>query len=239
MGAKITISFLCLVLLFTGLALTFNFTKPWYGLSAGDWGWVLISWAGDIAVVYLIIDFLLLREDRLRWREVKDKINEQIERTLIGIAIDIENVSGVSPVVTFLPLNEDKKAEQQAWRNAHIEKMTTFVNDISNIRDEVKRQDMLFKGVYGLLFAHRAESLAALHLRYSKFLDPRLVVLMMDLEDHLRLLDSDLAITRKKGLLSSWYEEDAYRELQALLRIVVQAIQAGQIKLWHELSDQP
>ena len=53
----------------------------------------------------------------------------------------------------------------------------------------------------------------------------------MDLEDHLKSLDSDVAIIQKRGLLSDLYEQEAYRELHTLCQILVDGVERGQIEI--------
>jgi hypothetical protein len=211
-----------------GIALTADFGKPWGGLSAADWGWVFVSWAGDVAIVYLIVEYI----DERGWKKVEAKVMQLIRRELTGIVIDIANASGASPVATFMPTDGTEEEERQALRKAELENMKRFAGDINNVRTEAQRQGVLFAGGYGPLFSHRADRLADFHLRYSRFLDPKLVGLMMDLEDHLEALDSDVAIVQKPVLLASTYREQAYRELQALLKRIVEAVESGEIEMW-------
>ena len=56
-------------------------------------------------------------------------------------------------------------------------------------------------------------------------------MLMMDIEDHLKKLDSDIAIVLKGEALRAIYEEDAYRQLQALLKRIVKAVENKEIQL--------
>jgi hypothetical protein len=227
---RLAIAILCVLMLvigMCGIVLSADLTKPWDGFSAADWGWLFVSWAGDVAIVYLVVEFI----DEREWRKVKVKVMEQIRRGLTGITLDIAMVSGVTPVATFLPPDGTKEDEREAIRKAELEKMKRFAGDINRIRTEVKRQGFLFAGGYGPLFSHRAEMLAAFQLRYSKFLDAKLIVLMMDLEDHLKMLQSDVTIVQKGSLLASAYEEDGYRVLQALLKRIVEAVENGEIAM--------
>jgi hypothetical protein len=210
-----------------GIILTADFTKPWGGLSAADWGLLFVSWAGDVAIVYLVVEYI----DEIAWKKVEIKVMELIRRELMGIAADIAIVSGVSPVATILPLDGTEEDEQDAYRRATLDRMKQFSADVAQIRTAVQSQGFLFVGGYGPLFSHRAQRLADFQIRYSRFLDAKLVMLMMDLEGHLKSLDSDVAIVQKKVLLASFYQDDAYHQLQALLKRIVIAAENNEIEI--------
>jgi hypothetical protein len=196
-------------------------------LSAADWGWLLVSWAGDVAIVYLVVEYV----DQRAWKKVEVKVMDLIRRELSGITTDIANVSGVYPIATFLPMNATEEDERGAYKKAALEKMKKFAEDISSIKEEVQRQGLLSAGGYGPVLSHRAERLADFQLRYSRFLDVKLVLLMIDLEEHLKALDSDVAIVQKRVLFSDLYEDYAYTELQALLKIIVEGVESEQVEL--------
>jgi hypothetical protein len=227
---RIVIAILCAVIFGIGaygIALTADFTKPWGGLSAADWGWMLVSWAGDVAIVYLVVEYV----DQRAWKKVQVKVMDLIRRELSGIMSDIANISGVYPIGTILPMDGTEKEEREAYRKAALEKMKKFAGDVSSIKGEVQQRGFLFTGGYGPVLSHRAERLADFQLRYSRFLDVKLALLMMDLEEHLKALDSDVAIVQKRVLFSGLYEEEAYRELQTLLKIIVEAVESKQVEL--------
>ena len=82
------------------------------------------------------------------------------------------HASGADTTVASYPFRATREEEKQAWRDAALEQLKRLANNIDDIRRGVVDQGVLFQGGYGLLFAHRAERLADLQLRYSKFLDP-------------------------------------------------------------------
>jgi hypothetical protein len=230
MRLRLAITVLCAVMFgigMSGIVLTADFTKPWGALSAADWGWTFVSWAGDVAIVYLVVEYI----DGRAWKKVEVKVIGFIDRELTGIAVDIVNVTGVYPIATLLPGDATEEEERRAFREAAVENMKRFAGDINSIKAEVQNQGVLFVGGYGPLFSHRAERLADFQLRYSRFLDARLVGLMMDLEDHLKALHSDVALAQRPILLASSYQQEAYRELQALLRRIVEAVESDEIQM--------
>lgn len=201
----------------------------WINFSTAGWGQTLFSLGADIVMVYLVIELLLLRDERRRWVAVEDRVNSLIGSELSGIVVDIWNVSGVYPVVTVLPDDSSKQAE--AFQQAALAKMRRLTNDISALKHEAEEQNLLFKGAYGELFAHRAEKLGHLQLRYSfKFLEPKLMGVMIEVERLLKELDSDVRIYLKGGVFSEIYKEQGFLHLQDLLRILLGAIDDGMVK---------
>ena len=134
-----------------GIGLTANLTKPWGGLSAADWGWVAISWAGDVAIIYLVVEYI----DERAWKKVGSKVLKLIHTELTGIATDIKNVSGANVPVISLPSNATEQEEQALFRKAELAQMYRFAADINSIRTTVQNQGILLTGGYGPLFAHR------------------------------------------------------------------------------------
>ena len=227
---KLAIAVLCAGLFgvgILGIFLIVDLTKPWGGLSAADWAWMFIAWAGDTAIVYLVVEYI----DERPWRRVKNKVMTVIKGELTGVAIDIGNVVGVSTIGVTLPADANEEEEQEAFRKARLDAMKELSENPSNISAAVQQQGFLFTGGYGPLFARRAERLGEFQLRYSRFLDAKLVMLMMDLEKHLETLDSDIAIVQKGVLLGSFYQDDAYLQLRALLKVIVTAAQRGEIEI--------
>jgi hypothetical protein len=60
--------------------------------SAPEWGYTLFSLGADIALVYLIIDFLLLHEERQRWKAVEGKAITLVQSRLYGIFLVVFNI---------------------------------------------------------------------------------------------------------------------------------------------------
>jgi transposase len=52
-----------------------------------------LAWSGDIILVYLVIDALLLRDERRRWEGVKDRVVELVKSELTGILADVDLVT--------------------------------------------------------------------------------------------------------------------------------------------------
>ena len=204
-------------------------------------GYTFLEWAGDVILVYLIIDILLLRDDRRRWNDVKDRVLDLVRGELTGILIDVNSVTGAGIAPITLPRNASEEEEKTAYNKAILKEMKELSTDLDLLKKEVDPH--LLRGDFGTLFSDRAKSLGDLQLKYwSKFLEPRQMALIIDLQRLLESLDTHISITKKykqwgkKSELSKWtgetFERLVYNDLANLLTVLSQNIDMGMIEMW-------
>ena len=209
----------------------------WVGFPLSpDWGFTLVSFGGDIILVYCVVDVLLLRDERKRWRAVEKQVEELIQEGLLDILVTVASQSGA--FMAGLEMNP-------AWPingPAMLDKMEELAQPKS--RAELRKATMiqaLFDG-NDRPFHEKARKLQNLQFRYSARLsEPDLISLMITLERQLENLDTDLAVVRDKRMQSIMGEQyKQFKEvsignfltgLQDLMATVLRAVDEHLIRL--------
>ena len=213
---------------------------PISGFHSQNLGYVMVGWTGDIVLVYFVVDTVLLRDERNRWKVVKDKVRKLVDSELTGIVADVSLVTAASHEVVTLPVDSTGEEEVTALRHGQLEKMTQLSRDIGTLRQSVDTH--LFQGGYGSLFAHRAQNLDDLQLKYwAKFLEPEQMALIIDLQRLLESLDSDVRIVLKyeaapntsnlSKAMAKVYENYGYGTLKELMSLLVENVEQGMIPI--------
>jgi hypothetical protein len=227
-----------------GLLVTGDFAKPWTGWPGYNsaLGYTFADVGLGAFIVYIFIDTLLLREKRQHWKEVGVRARKLVKTELMGILVDVI----FSTNLTRGSFGSNSASEEEllrAEKEATVKAMENQANDLSAIRDSVSED--LLDGKHGDIFSLRAKRLGNLQLRYwSNFLEPKLVALMMDLEQLLDVLDTHIKIVAQDRVrersrtpsilskqLSLMYVEQVYKDLQPLLRKLLEGVNENLIEV--------
>jgi hypothetical protein len=225
-----------------GLTVTGDFVRPWVGYYNPGLGYTFVDVGFGAFIVFIFIDRLLLRERREYWKEVGAKARNLVKTELMGIVADVLSVTMVSRP-SFAPVDATNEELLQLEKEATLKGMETQANDLQVLRDSVS-EDFL-DGKYGEIFSTRAKRLADLQLRYwSNFLEPKLVALMIDIEQLLDILDTHIKIVAKdreqerattsselSKRLAAMYVEEVYKDLQNLMKKLLAGIQENLIEM--------
>jgi len=240
MNARWAIVTIVLVMILFGLAITGDIVGPICGFRNQDLGYMILAWSGDIFFVYLVIDLLLLREERLRWRDVKDKVLELVKSELTGILTEVNLVTHAAFAATWVQEGATTDEMKASFKKAVLQRMKDLSQDNERLKAEADMS--LLKGAYGTLFSDRAKRLGDLQLRYwSKFLEPEQMALIIDLQGCLESLHTHVLIASKYVQLSQqsesvdWtaemYKDRVYKDLQSLLRMLSESVDKGMIEI--------
>ena len=182
--------------------------------SAVEWGYTLFSVGADIALVYLIIDFLLLREERRRWKAVEDKAIERVQLQLFGVFFLV--FSMITPRITLSSPYEEK-----------MSRMRELVADPDKLRTAMVTLDYRFSSY----LKRSARGIGDLQLRYSSRLDPRLIDTLIDVENSLESMDSFLSTAHEFPDIVGDVREATWQPLLGLLKALVKGVDSGFIEL--------
>ena len=223
MRARLVIAVLSVPLLLIGLALALD-APPKFGIvfSAPEWGYTLFSLGADIALVYLIIEFLLLREERQRWKVVEGKAIELIESRLWGVFFLVFNL--LTPPI---PLSSSEKETMSRMREL--------------IADPIKlRSGMVLPSVdLSSFFQREARGVGDIEHRYSSRLDPRLISILIDVENSLASIGTYLELakmTPPAGVPVIDFKDDTWPPLLDLITALVKAVDHGFVKIPQSLG---
>ncbi|MGD1055226.1 MAG: hypothetical protein ABR867_03985 [Nitrososphaerales archaeon] len=208
-------------------------------LVSSQWGFTFISWGGGILLTYLVVDVLLLQQDRANWKAVEEKVRSVIRSELQGIRIDVTLFTGAQDVVVSFPAEATREEEEHLLASEQLREARRLVADIAALKQRVN--PLFFQA--GSLFESRADKLASLQNRYwSRLLEPELMGYLIDLEGKLRLVGTCLAMYNKYSEAPGptdealkplrMFEIDSskealYQSLQQLLALVVDGIDRG------------
>jgi len=229
--ARYAILFLSILLLIIGSILAVDLPLM-IGLTSfptSDLGYLAISLGADVGLVYLVIDVLLLRDERQRWKGVKYKVMDLLDGQLQGILVEVMNFSGVmtSSAVT-IPFGASDQEQTDIYRRAWLARMRILSEDLGKLQNEIGAIGADALVAYRTAFSRRARALSDLQLRYSwTLLEPGLVAKMLDIELLLNKLNTPLSASVK----ASVFGRLALRDTQSLLRVLLNAIDDGIVSM--------
>lgn len=193
-----------------------------------DLGYLVLSLGADVGLVYLVIDVLLLRDERQRWKDVQFKVMDLLDEQLQGILIEVMNFSGAMNVGVTIPFGANQQEETDIYRRAWLARMRILSEDLNALKYEIGAIQAGALAAYGTAFSRRARTLGDLQLRYSwKFFEPGLVTKMLDIERLLNKLNTALFVSGKASVFTGL----AVRDAQSLLRILINAIDDGIVSM--------
>lgn len=202
MRARLIIAILSVALLLTGLVLALDL-PPKFGIvfSAPEWGYTLFSLGADIAIVYLIIEILLLREERQLWKVVESRAIGLVQAELKVVLLVVFNV--LVPPIHMSSSKEEK-----------MSRMRELAADFAKVRSATNPLSADLSSTFDQL----ARDAGDLQLRYSSRLDPRLISIMIDIETALASISATSSIVK---ILS---EDDAKDEVCGAFLVLIKAL---------------
>jgi hypothetical protein len=213
-----------------GLILIYLQKNCWFDhLSlSSEWGFTFFSIGVDIAVTYLIIDQLLLRDKRRSWKAVEELANKHIGDQLTEVfhLLYIITCSGsIAPGV-----HKEKEILEGMRKLSDPASVAELQKNLAKLKIFQARGRKV-PDIISSLTGDCAERLGDLQLRYSsQFLDPKLVRLIAEVENHLRHLGILISSFRrivassKVSNVSGFEKAIAKSDIQPLLKTFVEAV---------------
>jgi hypothetical protein len=197
-----------------------------------DWGFVFVSIGADIIVTYLVIDQLLLHEERNAWKAVEDKVNQMIQTELETVFIHLGLITGA--IGSLSPgQNQQDELFDEMKKLAEPSNLATLESNLVHMGLFKQPDDLSVVNALSI----SARRLGELQLRFSvKFLDPELMHFIIDLENYLLNIDKQITLGRaiiNWGVTStpSVFERGVARTLQSLIKLFGQGIDNDLFKL--------
>jgi len=125
------------VMLVSGAVISGDIFGPVYGFRNQNLGYTLLGLAGDIILAYFIIDVLLLRDERQRWKAVKDRVAELVKVELKGILDEVMLVSRASLVAVTFPRAVTEEEAFTVIRRARLDRMKELSRDLDLLKETV------------------------------------------------------------------------------------------------------
>ena len=139
----------------------------------------------------LVLDKLWHAEEIKRWDEVKKEVIELLHGEVDDIFLEFALF--LIPPEMFVLESEDEKELEQKIKEYQKNELTKLAKgDLKEIENRIIENKLLINGGYGDLFRKRYESLNNIELKYSKFLEPSILRVMIRLETEMKALDSGI-----------------------------------------------
>lgn len=149
-----------------------------------------------LALTAIVIDFILLRSNRLKWMGLENKIRGTISHQIESTLTDLVNILDHS-AAEFVAEPQDSESVGRKIDAAYLKKLHTLAS--MDTREFRKKVDPgLFESHYGDLFDHRQRTFNNLELKYHEHLEPQEISLLMDLQELLWSLHMDIFIRNKQ-----------------------------------------
>jgi hypothetical protein len=198
-------------------------------------GYTIVGLGGGVLLTYLVVDVLLVREQRRNWATVKAGTMSVINSELRGIGIDTMLFAGAQDGAFTIPEGLTSDQERMFFAEQHLKDARHLAKDLGALREKDLPNILNTRG----LFENRADRLASFQNRYwSRLLQPELMAYLISLESKLRRVDMSLEIYRKynefpkptgdMAKIREWEigssHEGLYQDMQALLLDVIKGI---------------
>lgn len=190
--------FLSAFLLVNGILYDFDIS-----LSAG-----LIS---SLITVYLFT-YLFERKEKIIWKKVKGQVMKGLKRELSGLLTDImlplERVGGRYAI--RMPEGED---ENEVFRKHRLRQFRDLVK-ADRIEFSDSYLDILKQRGFGDLFLSRKEFLNEIEYKYSKHLEPQIILSLIKLQRSLRDIDTLMGIkSKEQQILLPMADDEFFKRL--------------------------
>ena len=213
-----------------------------------DWSLTILGVSSELILVYLIIDRLLLEEERKKWKSIADKVKGLISVELYGVFIDFSNlVRSTHAIALMIDPEWSEEETRRKFGEEKLSRVRSFL-EISNnqeLRDSI--EPGLLRGNCGKLFSDRVTNLNELESKYSKYLSPQELGALIDLQKHLKRLDLHIKIIERFShenvadqselvrafaqLERASLENEAPKTVQQIFKVLLEAYDLGMFKI--------
>jgi len=188
----------------------------WYDLTINVTAGLICS-----LITVFLFTYLFERKEKIIWSAVKDEVTEGLKIELSGILIDIMlPLEGVGNKFVIKSSHEDDVKE--AIRKHRLQQFKKLV-EAEKIEFSESFKKILATGGFGTLFISRKEYLNEIEYKYSKHLNPDIVLSIIKLQNYLGRIGTRINIKAKKRLFLET-DEEFYKELSELFHNVLKEL---------------
>jgi hypothetical protein len=148
-------------------------------------------------LVILVLDQIWFAEERTKWKKIRNEVNDMLSNEISDIFADfaliliqpkVFSLKAEDPVLQIEELNKKTKEYQLRELNA------LALGGWQEVKRRLIAEQHLLDGEYGGLFDRRYANINDIELKYSKFLEPSQLKLLIDLERLMKSLASNIAV---------------------------------------------
>jgi hypothetical protein len=200
------------LILLTGLQWAYYQTQG-NPVTATDAAFKIFMTTLGTGLTVLVLDKIWTYEDRKRWKVVKDEVHSLLSDEVHEIFADFAVV--LIPMEVMSGNSADIIKKTIEFQFEELSKLASA--KVDEIKKRLLEEEHLLSGDYGELFDKRYSYLNDIDMKYGKFLEPKILKPLINLQRHLKSLSGNIRVRKKmKGtlgeiLVSSFDESISYR----------------------------
>lgn len=185
----------------------------------------LISELIGAAFIIFVVNLLLVRSKNKRWKLVNEKINYLIARNVNRL-----RDGTATRAFEFNPLLSDLNPNNQTSEEIRFQRETLFssLTELKTRDFSSRVSNTLFTEENYLYFNEKAEDFwDLLNMKYSEYLEPRLIAMLMDLHIQLKDLCAHIRVYRKGQLFpedSKFYRKTGMNGASHNLKKIIELV---------------
>jgi hypothetical protein len=136
-----------------------------------------------IDVNFLIFTFIFNIRERLEWKSLEDKVNEELKKVFFSVHLDLLSLTQID--VTKIDARENEFTSNGKFNIGKFNEIEAdlLINSTYEIKNLYK-----FDDEFSISFQVKATSIGRMLERHGRFLKPQVQCTLMDLEDQLETL---------------------------------------------------
>jgi len=142
----------------------------------------------------LVLDRIWRYEEEKRWKAVKDDVHSLLSDEVYGIFTDFAIV-----LIPMKVVSAEKHADIiKKTKEYQLEELAKLASgNVDEIKKRLLEEEHLLSGDYGELFDKRYSYLNDIDTKYGKFLEPKILKPLINLERHLKSISGNIRARNK------------------------------------------
>jgi len=183
------------LMVMTGLQWVYYQTRE-NPITATDAAFKIFMTTVGTGLTVLVLDKIWKYEEEKKWKSVKNEVSKLLSDEVYGIFTDFANI--LIPLIVVAG-----ETPEEIFGKTEEHQLNELARLASGSREQIKRRLLeerhLINGDYGGLFDKRYAHLDDIDKKYGKFLEPKILRSLIDLQRHLQSLSGNI---RTRGKLN-------------------------------------
>ena len=210
----------------------YQLTIPNNKVTLTDGSFKIFTTVLGAGLTILVLDQIWKYEERRIWKAVKEDVLKLLSEEINGIFTDMATI--MVPIRAFtVEAGEDIVSKTNQYRMDELNRLAGGA--VANIENRLREEGHLLKGEYGKLFDHRFEDLNDMEIKYGKFLEPKQLKPLINLERLLKSLAGNIRVALKLSnetgaFLVPSVESKIFYRVHEILKVLMQFKELGLLK---------
>lgn len=172
------------------------------------------------------INIIYEKTNRAKWEPIKVKVTEELNQQFSSVLTDIAMICELREAMTF----ESQVTHEEVIKKDNeivLNKIKTFAEQ-GGIKIGDHYKEHILKGSFGDLFKTREDFLNTFQIKYSGYLEPEVIIKLIDVQKAFNHIDGDIII-RNKQVDNNWSRLDddnsVIARIESNFQVIVNGIQ--------------